>query len=99
MVDSTKQLSEVISKNTSDIDQLKRQLITQTGSSITRLELFTESIRLEDSGLRIYARDLGSGLVLGHNPKGKLGVNSPQSYLGAAGVGVFVQVGPSGLVI
>ena len=62
---------------------LERRLSPESSGVLVRFDFYRERFDMQDSGLDISERDLGSAFILGHDSKGLLGINSPQSYLGS----------------
>lgn len=77
-----------MSDNQTNVNQ---QFNQPRGGIIDRFEFYSDTLFLQDSGLRMYGRGIGSAFILGHGTNGILGTVSPQNYLGD-GRGSEVQI-------
>lgn len=62
---------------------LERHLAKEPSGVLIRFDFYRDRFDIQDSGLRLYKRGIGSSFTLGDDPLGKLGSDlDPQPVLG-----------------
>lgn len=75
--------------NTSDnLSNLNQQFIGENNGVVTRFEFYQEQVPLNDSGLRVFTRNLGSSMVLGSRQRG--GLNGYAAYKSGFGNSMLI---------
>ena len=74
-------IGEVIATTADDLERTKRGIDSYTGS-IYRFSIFSDSVTIDDTYLKISRRQIGSSFILGHPINAKLGAQTPQPILG-----------------
>lgn len=92
-------VAEVIASNIRREHALERSLASEPSGVLIRFDFYRDRFDLQDSGLKIYERTIGSSFVLAHSEQGKLGSDlSPQPYLGSS-IGTWTEITVGGLSI